>query len=59
MTKSIFKCVECNKYTLDTEKCPSCGGKTISPKPAKFSIEREEKYSRFRRELIKRDLNTS
>ena len=59
MTKSIFKCVECNKYTLNTEKCPACGGKVVSPRPAKFSIEKEEKYSKYRRQLMKNDLNTS
>ncbi|MBY9001109.1 MAG: ribosome biogenesis protein [Candidatus Heimdallarchaeota archaeon] len=59
MTKSIFKCVECKKYTLNTEKCPSCDGKVFSPRPAKFSIEKEKRYSSYRRQLIKRDLDTS
>ncbi|MCK4972143.1 MAG: hypothetical protein KAS52_02405, partial [Candidatus Heimdallarchaeota archaeon] len=47
------------KYTLNTEKCPSCGGRVVSPRPAKFSIEKEKKYSSYRRQLIKNDLNTS
>lgn len=59
MTKSIFKCVKCDKYTLNMEKCSSCGGRVVSPRPAKFSIEKEKKYSTYRRQLIKNNLNTS
>ena len=59
MTKSIFKCMECSKFTLNTKECPSCGGRVVSPRPARFSIEKEEKYSHYRRQLIKNDLKTS
>lgn len=59
MTKSIFKCIDCKKYTLNNKECPSCGGHVASPRPAKFSIEKEERYSSYRRQLIKNDLNTS
>ncbi len=56
MTKSIFKCTKCRKYTL-SETCPECGGKAVSPQPARFSLEKENKYSKYRRELIKRERN--
>lgn len=53
MTKSIFRCVECKKYTLESEKCPICDSTVISPQPARFSLEKEKKYSKYRRRLIK------
>tara|TARA_Y100000031_G_C7917534_1_gene246722 strand:+ start:193 stop:366 length:174 start_codon:yes stop_codon:yes gene_type:complete len=43
--KLILKCGKCSKYTLK-DKC-SCGGKAITPKPAKFSP--EDKYGSYRR----------
>ena len=43
--KKIFKCGICSKYTLK-EVC-ICGGKTISPRPAKYSP--EDKYAKYRR----------
>jgi H/ACA ribonucleoprotein complex subunit 3 len=42
---SILRCSKCLKYTLK-EDC-SCGGKALTPKPAKFSI--EDKYGSYRR----------
>ena len=45
MLKIINKCVECGKYTLK-DKC-ECGGKSLDPRPAKFSI--EDKYGKWRR----------
>ncbi|MHA2357214.1 MAG: nucleolar RNA-binding Nop10p family protein [Candidatus Heimdallarchaeaceae archaeon] len=53
MTKSIFQCVNCKKYTLNEKKCPACGGHVISPQPARFSLEKEKTYSKYRRNLIK------
>ncbi|MHA1707645.1 MAG: nucleolar RNA-binding Nop10p family protein [Candidatus Heimdallarchaeaceae archaeon] len=53
MTKSIFKCTKCKKYTLHSDICPSCGGVVVSPQPARFSLEKEKKYSKYRRMLIK------
>lgn len=55
MTKSIFKCTKCDKYTLNSETCPACGSKAVSPQPARFSLEKERKYSKYRRALIKRE----
>lgn len=52
MTKSIFRCEKCKKYTLDPKMCPDCQGKTLSSKPARFSLEKEKKYSKYRRQLI-------
>lgn len=49
--KHILKCVKCNIYTLK-EKC-QCGGKAVSPKPAKYSP--EDKYGKYRREVKEKD----
>jgi rRNA maturation protein Nop10 len=57
MTKSIFRCTKCKKYTLNSKECPVCGGKVISPQPARFSLEKEKKYSKYRRQLIKSNNN--
>ncbi|MBW2976570.1 RNA-protein complex protein Nop10 [Candidatus Woesearchaeota archaeon] len=43
--RSILKCGDCGKYTMKTA-C-ACGGKALTPKPAKFSI--EDKYGAYRR----------
>jgi|TARA_Y100000310_G_scaffold329359_1_gene399039 H/ACA ribonucleoprotein complex subunit 3 len=43
--KSILKCTNCGKYTMK-DVC-ACGGKALTPKPAKFSI--EDKYGSYRR----------
>jgi len=45
MKKQILSCHKCGIYTLN-ENCPNCNNKTISTKPAKFSI--EDKYLRYR-----------
>jgi len=56
MPRIILKCTECRKYTLKNN-C-DCGGKTIDPRPAKYSI--EDKWGRWRRiskkEMIKNEL---
>ncbi len=57
MTKSIFRCTSCNKYTLNEDICPICGSDVENPHPARFSIEKEKKYSKYRRELIKDKIN--
>jgi rRNA maturation protein Nop10 len=36
--------------------CPKCGEKTVPPAPAKFSLKHEQKYGKYRRELMKRQL---
>lgn len=52
MSFHIFKCVECDSYTL-SEKC-KCGGKALSPNPPKYNP--EDKYGKYRREVKKKDL---
>ncbi|MEA1904506.1 MAG: RNA-protein complex protein Nop10 [Candidatus Hadarchaeota archaeon] len=47
------KCSDCGRYTLK-EKCTSCGGKTISPHPPKFSP--QDPYGKYRRRLKKQVL---
>lgn len=54
--KTLYKCTNCGEYTLKHDVCPYCGGKTYTPHPARFSIEKEQKYSKYRRELIKKQL---
>lgn len=46
-----MKCSRCKIYTLD-EHCSVCKEKTTSAHPIKFSLEKEEKYGKYRR-LIK------
>jgi len=43
--RNILKCENCGKYTMN-EIC-ACGGKSLTPKPAKFSV--EDKYGSYRR----------
>ena len=56
MTKSIFFCDKCKIYTLNDKTCPICKGKVVSPQPARFSIEKEKKYSVYRRKLLKEEM---
>ena len=48
------KCKKCDNYTLQ-DKCPKCGGKTVSPHPAKFSP--EDPYGKYRRDLKRENMN--
>jgi H/ACA ribonucleoprotein complex subunit 3 len=41
----LRRCPECGEYTLKDE-CPKCRGKTLSPHPAKFSL--DDKYRRYK-----------
>ena len=50
--RHILKCMSCGDYTLK-EKC-KCGGKAVTPKPAKYTP--EDKYGKYRREVKKDDL---
>jgi H/ACA ribonucleoprotein complex subunit 3 len=43
--KNILFCKKCYVYTLKNN-CPNCDNKTVSQKPAKFSI--EDKYLKYR-----------
>jgi len=45
MKTEVLKCTKCNTYTLK-ELCPKCKIKTITPKPARFSI--KENFSKYR-----------
>ena len=44
--KHIYKCENCNKYTMK-EVC-NCGNKTLAPKPLKYSP--DDKLSHYRRQ---------
>ncbi len=44
------KCKSCVTYTMK-EKCPTCGGVTVSPHPPKFSP--ADPYGKYRRALKK------
>jgi H/ACA ribonucleoprotein complex subunit 3 len=44
----MLKCVECGRYTIN-EKCPSCGGRTVTVHPARYSP--DDKYARYRSPL--------
>lgn len=43
--RAIMKCQKCGRYTMN-DAC-ECGGKALTPKPAKFSV--EDKYAQYRR----------
>lgn len=45
MKSLMMKCVECGRYTL-AETCPSCGRKTVTVHPARYSP--DDKYARYR-----------
>jgi H/ACA ribonucleoprotein complex subunit 3 len=44
----LLKCVKCHRYTLE-ERCPECGGPTVTTHPAKFSP--DDRYARYRSPL--------
>lgn len=46
MKVEIFKCSNCNTYTMES-LCKSCNTKTITSKPAKYSP--EDRYGHYRR----------
>jgi H/ACA ribonucleoprotein complex subunit 3 len=48
----LKKCLKCNKYTLK-DICPLCKEKAISAHPPKFSLEKEKKYGKYRRQRFK------
>ncbi len=48
MKTEILICEKCHAYTMN-KVCPKCNSKTITQKPAKFSI--EDKYGKYRRML--------
>ncbi len=50
MNREIFKCSKCNIYTMK-DHCDKCGEKTLSPKPARYSI--EDKWGYWRRKAKK------
>ncbi|MHA1377231.1 MAG: RNA-protein complex protein Nop10 [Candidatus Helarchaeota archaeon] len=55
MGKLLRKCSFCKRYTISKLECPKCGGKTINPHPAKFSI--QDKYGKYRRAAKKMSEN--
>jgi H/ACA ribonucleoprotein complex subunit 3 len=44
----MLKCADCGNYTI-SEKCPRCGGNTVTVHPARFSP--DDKYARYRSPL--------
>lgn len=50
MNREILKCSNCNIYTMK-EYCGNCNEKTLSPKPARFSL--EDKWGYWRRKAKK------
>lgn len=49
MVVHIYRCEKCGSYGF-SQQC-SCGGKRVSPKPAKFSP--EDRYGSYRRKAKK------
>jgi len=52
----IKKCPSCKTYTLK-DFCPECEEKTISAHPRQFSLEKEKKYSKYRKLYKSKTLN--
>ncbi|MHA1630031.1 MAG: H/ACA ribonucleoprotein complex subunit NOP10 [Candidatus Heimdallarchaeota archaeon] len=50
---SLHKCSKCGRYTMK-ENCPYCKAPAVSPVPPRFSLEHAQKYSKYRRMLVKR-----
>jgi H/ACA ribonucleoprotein complex subunit 3 len=48
----LKKCPKCKKYTLK-DICFMCKVKTISAHSPKFSLEKEKKYGKYRRQRFK------
>ncbi|PIN76681.1 ribosome biogenesis protein [Candidatus Woesearchaeota archaeon CG10_big_fil_rev_8_21_14_0_10_36_11] len=53
MAQHIYTCSVCKLYTI-RDTCPTCGIKTILPKPPKFSP--EDKYGNYRRKVKREEL---
>ena len=51
MRALIHKCVKCGRYTLRSDRCPSCGGEVRSAHPPNISLEHRylEKILELRR----------
>ena len=48
----MLKCVSCGKYTI-SDRCPHCGGQTMTTHPARYSP--DDKYARLRSPLAYAD----
>lgn len=48
MSVHILRCGDCGAYTLH-DACKSCGTKTSTPHPSRFSP--EDRYGKYRRKL--------
>ena len=44
----LKKCSQCRTYTMK-DLCSKCGKKVSNAHPLKFSIEKEKKYSKYRK----------
>ncbi len=52
MRTLMLKCSSCGRYTV-ADRCPSCGGQTVSVHPARYSP--DDRYARFRSPLAYSD----
>ncbi|MFH1474190.1 MAG: nucleolar RNA-binding Nop10p family protein [Candidatus Aenigmatarchaeota archaeon] len=48
----LKKCPKCKKYTMK-DLCSECNEQSASAHPQKFSIEKEKKYGKYRRQTFK------
>ena len=48
----MLRCAACGRYTM-ADKCPSCGGRTVTVHPAKYSP--DDRYARYRSPLAYED----
>jgi H/ACA ribonucleoprotein complex subunit 3 len=52
----MLKCVACGRYTL-SDKCPRCGGQTVTVHPARYSP--DDRYARYRSPLAYEEASQS
>jgi H/ACA ribonucleoprotein complex subunit 3 len=50
----LRKCQKCERYTLNKDGCPYCGGTVRIPHPPKFSP--DDKYLKYRMAMKKEQL---
>ena len=55
MKNAILLCEKCHIYTLN-KNCQTCGDKTVSSKPAKFSL--EDRYLKYRLKAKENELRS-
>ncbi|MFH0929377.1 MAG: nucleolar RNA-binding Nop10p family protein [Candidatus Aenigmatarchaeota archaeon] len=54
----LKRCPKCKKYTMK-DACSECKEKSVTAYPPKFSMKKEKKYGKYRRQTFKLEENKS